>query len=224
MSQRDYILRIAEEFGRALAQVIYQNKQIRDYSAGRNFIDEQCKQALGVGLGFIHSMPEETLLSLLTSFGTLNTEKCWLLATLLKAEGDIFEQQGDSNASYYSYLKSLNLVLEVLLLDPTISSTDFIPELEGLLYKLSEYELPAKTKLMLFQYFNQSGKYARAEDVLYEMLESEEPDAEILKCGFTFYQELKKKSDAALSIGNFSREEVEEGLARLEELTDLFRL
>ncbi len=56
MSQRDYILRIAEEFGRAVAQVVYQ-KQIKDYAAGQNLIDEQCKQLLGVGIGFVHSPP-----------------------------------------------------------------------------------------------------------------------------------------------------------------------
>ena len=75
MSQRDYILRLVEEFGRALAQVVYR-RQIKDYAAAHNLIDEQCKQALGMGIGFIHSLPEETVLSMLTSFGTLNTEKC----------------------------------------------------------------------------------------------------------------------------------------------------
>lgn len=217
MSQRDYILRIAEEFGRAVAQVVYQ-KQIKDYAAGQNLIDEQCKQLLGVGIGFVHSIPEETLLSMLTSFGTLNTEKCWLLASLLKAEGDIYLDQGNSDNSYYSYLQSLNLFLEVLLLDATISGTDFVPELEGLLYKLSEYELPTSTKLKLFQYFDQSGKYARAEDILFDMLEIDPPDKDVLALGIAFYQRLKRKSDAGLEAGNFSRAEVEEGLSQVERM------
>ena len=215
--QRDYILRIAEEFGRALAQVLY-HRQIKDYAAAQSLIDEQCKQLLGVGIGFVHSMPEETLLSMLTSFGILNSEKCWLLAILLKEEGDIYQDQGNFNESYYSYLKSLNLILEVLSLDTTISGTDYVPELEGLLYKLSDYELPAKTKLMLFQYFDQTGKYAKAEDVLFEMLASGEPGADIHTRGIAFYQRLKRKSDAELSASNFSREEVEEGMARLESM------
>jgi len=217
MSQRDYILRIAEEFGRAVAQVVYQ-KQIKDYTAGQNLIDEQCKQLLGVGIGFVHSIPEETLLSMLTSFGTLNTEKCWLLASLLKAEGDIYLDQGNSDNSYYSYLQSLNLFLEVLLLDATISGTDFVPELEGLLYKLSEYELPTSTKLKLFQYFDQSGKYARAEDILFDMLQIGPPDRDVLALGIAFYQRLTRKSDAGLKAGNFSRAEVEEGLSQVERM------
>jgi Family of unknown function (DUF6483) len=153
MSQRDYILRIAEEFGRALAQVLY-NRQIKDYAAAHKLIDDQCKQVFGMGIGFMRSVPEETLLSMLTSFDTLNTEKCWLLAILLRAEGDTYQDQGNASESYYSYIRSLNLVLEVLLLETTSSGRSIVPELEDLLSRLSDYELPIRTKLLLFRYFD----------------------------------------------------------------------
>jgi len=217
MSQRDYILRIVEEFGRALAQVVY-HRQIKDYAAAHSLIDEQCKQALGMGLGFIHSLPEETVLSMLTSFGTLNTEKCWLLATLLKAEGEIYEEEGKDDESYYCYLKSLNLFLEVLLLDDKISDVDYVPELEGLLYKLHDYELPTKTELKLLQYYENTGKFAKAQDLLFEMLNTDAPDKAVIERGIAFYSHLKKESDVVLSAGNFSRIEAEEGLARLKEI------
>jgi hypothetical protein len=217
MSQRDYILRIAEEVGRALAQVLY-NRQIQDYAAAHTLIDEQCKQAFGMGIGFIRSIPDETLLSMLTSFDTLNTEKCWLLAILLKAEGDIYQDQGNASESYYSYVRSLNLVLEVLLLDTTTGGVSTPPELEDLLSRLSEYELPARTRLLLFRYFDHAGKYARAENVLFEMLAEDDFDRDIHDLGTAFYQRLMSKSDAALSAGNFSRQKVEEGLAWLERM------
>jgi Family of unknown function (DUF6483) len=217
MSQRDYILRIAEEVGRALAQVLY-NRQIQDYAAAHTLIDEQCKQAFGMGIGFIRSIPDETLLSMLTSFDTLNTEKCWLLAILLKAEGDIYQDQGNASESYYSYVRSLHLVLEVLLLDTTTGGVSTPPELEDLLSRLSEYELPARTRLLLFRYFDHAGKYARAENVLFEMLAEDDFDRDIHDLGTAFYQRLMSKSDAALSAGNFSRQKVEEGLAWLERM------
>ena len=81
MSQRDYILRIAQEFGSVLAQVLY-NRQIKDFTAAHKLIDEQSKQVFGMGIGFMRSVPEQTLLSMLTSFDMLDTEKCWLLAIL----------------------------------------------------------------------------------------------------------------------------------------------
>jgi len=159
MSQRDYILRIAQEFGRALAQVLY-NREIKDYTAAHTLIDEQCKQIFGMGIGFMRSIPEETLLSMLTSFDTLDTEKCWLLAILLKAEGDIYEDQGNASESYYSYIRSLNLFLEVLLLGTTSSGRRIVPEIEDLLSRLSDYDLPIRTKLLLFRYFDHAHEYA----------------------------------------------------------------
>jgi Family of unknown function (DUF6483) len=217
MSQRDYILRIAEEVGRALAQVLY-NRQIHNYAAAHSLIDEQCKQAFGMGIGFMRSVPDETLLSMLTSFDTLNTEKCWLLAMLLKAEGDIYQDQKNASESYYSYVRSLNLVLEVLLLDTSPGATGTPPELEDLLSWLSDYELPIRTRLLLFRYFDHAGKYASAEDVLFEMLGENDPNSEVIEQGKSFYQRLMRKSDAALSAGNFSREEVKDGLVRLEKM------
>src|SRR6266550_3412456 len=149
MSQRDYILRLAEEVGRALAQVIY-HRQRQDYQ----------------GAGFIHSAPEETLLAMLTSLGALNTEKCWLLATLLKAEGEIYELQENENDSYYCYLKSMNLFLEVLSVDKSLSISEPVAEVEGLLYKLEAYELPLHTRQLLSHYFNRTGRRSKAEEII----------------------------------------------------------
>jgi len=194
MSQRDYILRIAQEFGRALAQVLY-NREIKDYTAAHTLIDEQCKQIFGMGIGFMRSIPEETLLSMLTSFDTLDTEKCWLLAILLKAEGDIYEDQGNASESYYSYIRSLNLFLEVLLLGTTSSGRSIVPEIEDLLSRLSDYDLPIRTKLLLFRYFDHAHEYARAEGLLFEMLEEGDSEGDILDQGIGFFQRLKRKND-----------------------------
>jgi len=52
------------------------------------------------------------------------------------------------------------------------------------------------------------------------MLETGDPSGAIYARGIAFYHRLATKSDAALSAGNFSREEVEEGLAQLERRKD----
>ncbi len=219
MSQRDYILRIAQEFGSVLAQVLY-NRQIKNYAAAHKLIDEQSKQVFGMGIGFMRSVPEETLLSMFTSFDTLDTEKCWLLALLLKAEGDIYEDQGNTSESYYSYIRSLHLFLEVLLQGTTSTSTDrnMVPEIDELLSRLSEYDLPARTRLLLFRYFDHTHQYAKAEEILFEALEASGPKEDLIENGASFYQELLKKSDAALSADRFSREKALVGLSYLEKL------
>jgi Family of unknown function (DUF6483) len=217
MSQKDYILRIAQELGSALAQVLY-NRQIKDYTASHKLIDEQSKQIFGMGIGFMRSIPEETLLSMLTSIDTLDTEKCWLLAILLKADGDIYEDQGNASESYYSYIRSLNLFLEVSLLGTSSSDRSIIPEIDDLLSRLSDYDLPIRTRLLLFRYFDHAHKYARAEDLLFEMLETNGPNEDILAYGMSFYHQLLTKSDATLRADNFSKEKALKGLSQLEKL------
>jgi hypothetical protein len=214
MTQRDYILRIAEQVGRALARVLYQ-KQEEDYQGAHEFIEEQFRQMLGMGGGFVHSAPEETLLAMLTSMGALDTEKCWLLATLLKADGEVYEAQENENDSYYCYLKALNLFLAVLTSDGELHRLDPVPEVEGLLYKLSSYELPNSTKAQLFRYFEQTGSFANAENTLYELLDADPGNKEVIEDGQAFYRRLLRQSDAALAAGSLTRDEVEDGLMKL---------
>jgi tetratricopeptide (TPR) repeat protein len=152
MLQKDYILRVAEDVGRALAQVIY-HKEIQDYQGALSLIDELCKQTTGMGSGFIRALPEEALLARLTLLGILNIEKALIIAKLLKAEGDLYEDQGDADEAYGSYLKSLNLFLEILLRDDHLHDLHVSPEIEDLLGKLEAYELPPNTRRLLFQLY-----------------------------------------------------------------------
>jgi Family of unknown function (DUF6483) len=217
MSQRDYILRIAQELGSVLAQVLY-NRQIEDYAAAHKLIDEQSKQIYGMGIGFMRSVPEETLLSMLSSFDTLDTEKCWLLAILLKAEGDIYWDQDSAGESYYSYIRSLNLFLEVSLFGTANTDNNIVPEIDELLSRLSVYDLPGRSELLLFRYFEHIHQYARAEDLLFEMLEASDSNEDALAYGTSFYQHLLKKGDASLSTYNFSKKRALKGLSQLEKL------
>ena len=158
MTQKDYILRIAENVGRALAQIIY-DKEIHDYQGALSLIDELCKQTVGAGSGFIHAISEETLLAMLTLLGILNVEKALLIATLLQAEGDIYEDQGNPDAAYESYLKALNLFLEIVLRDDHLHDLRLSPQVEDILGKLEAYELPLDTRRLLFQYYEQRREY-----------------------------------------------------------------
>ena len=158
MTQKDYILRIAENVGRALAQIIYE-REIHEYQGALSLIDELCKQTVGAGSGFIHAVSDETVLAMLTLLGILNVEKALLIATLLKAEGDIYEEQGNPDAAYESYLKALNLFLEVVLRDDRLHDLRVSPEVEDILGKLEAYELPLDTRRLLFQYYEQRRAY-----------------------------------------------------------------
>ena len=224
MINKDYILRMAERFGRYLAIIL----RLREYNKQEEallYIDELFLQTTGLTTGFINSASEEMLLNLISPLGVLNVEKCLWMAVLLQQEGDIYVELGKSNESYYRYLKALHLFLEVASHNSDVKDIDITMAIEDILNKLAEYELPLKTNNKIFRYFEKMGSYARAEDVLFEMVEGEgegegeekEPGgSEIIEQGIAFYNRLLKKSDADLKAGNLSRKEVEEGLAQLE--------
>ncbi|HEV2660598.1 MAG TPA: DUF6483 family protein, partial [Ktedonobacteraceae bacterium] len=67
----------------------------------------------------------------------------------------------------------------------------------------------------LFAYYELSGQYARAEDTLFDLLETGN-NREMVESGRAFYTRLLAKSDADLQAGNLARDEVDEGLAQLK--------
>jgi tetratricopeptide (TPR) repeat protein len=222
MMEKDYILRLIQQFSRVLLQILHL-REIKDYEGALTYIDDVFKQTLGFGSDLINSVPDKTLLAMLTSFDILDSEKCLLVAHLLKAEGDIYVDQGDFDTSYYRYLKSLHLFLAVLLLSNSdITDPDIFLEIEELLNKLEDYEFPAKIKSQLFRYYERIGRYSKAEDMLFEVIEADDEESEaqagIVEQGIAFYERLLKKKDMELTAGNFSREEARQGLAQLRSM------
>ena len=216
MINKDYILRIAEKFGRFLA-IILRLRQANQHEEALIFIDDLFFQSLGLTSSFISSLSEEALLRMISPLGALNIEKCLWIAALLKVEADIYADQGNDNESYHRYLKSLYLFLEVPPDENPISDLDIPAQIDEILGKLEEYELPLKMKSKLFSYYDNTGSYAKAEDILFEIIEADSSDHKIVEQGIAFYTRLKGKSDAELLSGNLSREEVEEGLAQLKQ-------
>src|SRR5205085_12319598 len=108
MINKDYILRMAERFGRYLAIIIGLRQSNKNEEA-LIYIDDLFLQTTGLTTGFINSASEDMLLNLLSPLGVLNVEKCLWVALLLKEEADIYENMNQPTECYYRYLKSLFL-------------------------------------------------------------------------------------------------------------------
>ena len=65
-------------------------------------------------------------------------------------------------------------------------------------------------KYKLFRYYEFIGEYSKAEDILFELVDSKYPD--IISEGKNFFQRLSQKSDGELSAGNLPREELKIGI------------
>jgi tetratricopeptide (TPR) repeat protein len=217
MINKDYILRLAERIGRAMA-IILGLREADQLEDALIYIDELMLQTTGLTSRFINSLSDEMLAQALSPLGTLNIDKCLWVASLLKAEGDIYKAKDNDTESYYRYLRSLNLFLEVQLHDRSLAQNEFFADIDDLLQSLAEYELPAHTKRKLISYYELSGRYAKAEDMLFELLEPDPTNPILHQEGLDFYHRLLAKSNYDLQAGNLTREEVEEGLRRLEGL------
>ena len=75
--------------------------------------------------------------------------------------------------------------------------------------------LSQPVKFKLFRYYDWSGEYATAENLLFQLVEVDYP--EIRPIGILFYRRLQKKSDADLILGGLPRPEVEEGLREISD-------
>ena len=215
MINKDYILRVAERFGRELA-ILMHLRERNQFEEAIIRLDDCYLNALGVTIGFVNSISEETLLTLISPMGTLDIEKCLLVAMLLKAEGDIYDDQGKEDEAYYRYVKALYFSIEVLLRDSDATDLTLTRDIEDMLDQLEDFELPVKTKWQLFRYYERMGHYDRAENTLFEIAESNDADYPMLEKGTAFYERLLTKSNADLSAGNFSKDEAQEGLSELQ--------
>lgn len=217
MINKDYILRIAERFGRELAILLHMRER-NQFEEALIHIDDLFLNSLGLTIGFVNSVSEEVLLTLISPLGVLDSEKCLWVAMLLIIEGDIYDDQDKNDEAFYRYVKSLYFYIEVVLHTPNLDDLDVVNEIESILNKLEAYELPLKTKNQLFRYYERMGHYDKAEDVLFDIAEAKADNLNMLTPGATFYERLLQKSNDDLAAGNFSLEEAKEGLAALQEL------
>ncbi|WP_376793704.1 DUF6483 family protein [Thermogemmatispora sp.] len=217
MINRDYILRIIEQFSRILARVLFL-RQTNQYQEVLALLDELFRQTVGLNSDFLLAVPEEMLLALVKRIDLLDVEKCLWIALLFKLEGDTYQDLERYEESFPRYQRSLRLFLEAILPEENPRQSDFFAEVEELLTLLSRYELPASLLRRIMLYYEKTGRYAQAEDTLFEALEAPDSSSEIFEEGLAFYARLRGKSSAELRAGNFSLEEIEEGLADLRRL------
>jgi tetratricopeptide (TPR) repeat protein len=220
MINRDYLLRLIERYSRALARIIFLRTADRHEEA-LMLIDDLLRQMLGFGSSFLIAVPEEMLLGLVRRIDWLDVEKCLWLALLLKAEGDTYQDLQRYQESFPRYLRSLRLFLEALLPEKDLRQSPFFSEIEELLVLLAPYELAPTLLMRIMLYYEKTGRYAQAENALFEALESPEAGDDLFEQGQAFYARLLTRSAAELRAGDFSPAEIDEGLADLQRLRAL---
>jgi hypothetical protein len=160
----------------------------------------------------------EILARLIQGESTLLVEaKAFMLATLLKTEGDLVARQGRLEVGREYYLKGLHLLLDTVGRNEITERPDFVPTVEAFVAGLRDAPLPLTTSARLMRHYERTGEFAKAEDALFGMLDIESGNRELLDLGAAFYRRLLDLSDDALALGNLPRAEVQAGLAELDQ-------
>lgn len=220
MIRRDFIVRMIEEMGRALAQ-IRALRQGGQAEAAWQMVDEECKKFAAMGVKGILFMSETELLARVSEGQFAQTVHLRTLAvvSLLREAAEIAHAEGRTEEARVIYLKALHLLLGVLSQDDPAGFPEFVPGVEAIVTALQDKPLPVETQSMLMHHYEATGQFAKAEDALYAMLEQTGNDEEVVGFGRTFYERILRRSDASLVQGNLPRSEAEQGLAELRRLS-----
>jgi tetratricopeptide (TPR) repeat protein len=212
MYQEDFILRLIRMATAAIARAMGY-KSAGEYHQAIEVLDQMLEDVLGMQAKLIHSMDDNSLLEALSTQNGLDTDRLYVVADLLKAQGDIYAEQADLETSRMRYLRALSLYLEGVLADLPESGGGPVEKIESLLKLVPEAELDPETRFSLFLYHEQAGAYRRAEAVLQGLLDLTGLKAELRPEFTAFYERLLAKSGAELAQLGMKHGEVE---AKLE--------
>ncbi|MEO8665224.1 MAG: DUF6483 family protein [Ignavibacteria bacterium] len=211
MLQRDYFMKMTQMLVSVLEKVLL-NKERKNFDDAQTEIESAAKTIVGIDLKLISILNIEDVMQLMKT-SDVYAGRCLISAELLKEYGDILIGKGKAKESVDVYNKSLYLYVEAVLTKEIPDAKNYYDRINFLTGTLSKLKFTPAFKQQVFEYFEMSGQYSKAEDILFEMIDEEVEGID--KKGIKFYERLLDHTDEELSKGNLSREEVEESLAEI---------
>jgi len=217
MIQRDYILRMIEEF-RRVVEVIMAYRSEGRWQEIVGTVDEQFRRLIGVSAREALHLSETDLTARLMRGEATQVvrDKMLFLIRLFKEAGDAAMAQDRLDEGHDLLLRGLELRVGTYWGEEPSERADFAPPVEAFTGALAGTTIPPRTQAILMHHYERAGAYAKAEDALFGLLETASGNAEVLDWGIAFYERLRGRSDAALADGNLPRPELEAGLAELK--------
>ena len=216
MIREDYILNWIKRYVQWMAEIIGLVKA-DDYQGSLRRIDLVLRTLLDLGPDSVTSLTDGEILARLTLSDPpqLVQEKCVVLAVTLQQLGLVCLAERRLDAARDTFLKALHLALGLRLRGTPSALAEYVPDVEELAERLKPFGVPPRTWATLMLFREHAGRFAKAEDALFALLESAPGNAEALEVGIAFYTRLRVLSDELLAAGNLPRAEVEAGLAEL---------
>jgi hypothetical protein len=204
-------MRQIEQVGRILAAIVGLAKGGRGDEALGMF-DEAYKPLLGVGTGVVAVLDENQLIDMLTSGSSPDLRRVALAMELLNAEAGLYAEAGREIDAAARYRRAIALAGTLAarserLLDHELAA--------GLVERAEDLALSVSQRLAVARVLESLGRYADAEDALFELIDERPDDARPVEEAIAFCQRLRPLEPEQLADGGLSLEEVNATLSEL---------
>jgi tetratricopeptide (TPR) repeat protein len=206
-----------KQLSEVLTKVLEANNK-KAYSESEEIIDTAFKQLLGLNSELANRLPLEDVINFISAYESAEVFKLIILAELIKVQGETHNLKRNTALWLSLWQKSLRVYKKALDMDKETTLEVSGSNLKAIIEAVSEYDMPKECCIDIIFYYESCDSFDRAEDTLFELLEANENNEEILEIGRSFYNRLMEKSEEELEEGNFSLEEVQKGLKQLERL------
>ena len=204
-------MRQIEQVGRMLAAIIGLAKGGRGDEALGMF-DEAYKPLLGVGTGVVAVLDEAQLVDMLTSGSNPDMRRVAMAMELLKTEADLYTDAGQPGAAAVRYRRAMALAGTLAARSERLLDRELAADL---LERATELELSVSQRLAAARVLEALGRYADAEDALFEVIDERPDDPEPVDQAIAFCQRLRPLDPERLAAGGLTLQEVNDTLAEL---------
>jgi hypothetical protein len=188
-------------------------KSKKEYPEALLDIQATGKTLLGIDRELVDQFSVPQLMQLFGSDLSVAVPKSYVLGVFLKEEAEIRELMSDTTGAEDIYGKSLSLLIETYLSSGEPIEPRHLEFTETILERLSRRSLMPDILERIFKYEEAMGHYAKAENALYAILET---DMGFAHEGINFYERLLTKTDEQLTAGDLPRDEILEGMNSLK--------
>jgi tetratricopeptide (TPR) repeat protein len=204
-------MRQIEQVGRMLAAIIGLAKGGRGDEALGMF-DEAYKPLLGVGTGVVAALDDAQLVDMLISGSNPDMRRVALALELLKTEADLYAGAGQAGEAAVRYRRAVALAGTLAARSERLLDRELAADL---VRRAGDLELSVSQRLASARVLEALGRYADAEDALFEVIDERPDDPEPVDEAIAFCQRLRPLEPEQLAAGGLSLQEVNDTLAEL---------
>lgn len=220
MLSEDYIIRMIQLAVAALLKIVGLRKEgLLDDAQVQ--IDLTLEQLIGLRASRIRNLDDGQLFALLTRDGELDLERLTLTADLFLEEGEILAARNRVEDSQISYIRALRYYCEVFFQQHEAGSISrgsggvkpgVAQKIDSLLVKILPEYLETNTLWPLSGYYEETGQYFKAEQILLQMAAQPEFKADLMPELKAFYERLLLVSESSLADGGMDQADLHKKL------------